>query len=136
MLLIIRYHLKHDIAQRSLAMSNQSTQIENWHLSLMKQIDAYNELQQAYMPSSLVVMSPLDLMAVEDTQHQSLLHPESIPLHLPSGVINANLSLPSFIKLDEMEAQLCFAQASDALDELRRSLCICAHFEKYKIATV
>jgi hypothetical protein len=58
--------------------------------------------------------------------------PETSPLFLPHAVPAAIRTSPLAKSLASMEAKLRFAQASDALIELRRSLCVRAHLTDYK----
>lgn len=56
---------------------------------------------------------------------------ESIPLLLPSQ-LPPSMRLPTTQPLAEMESKLRYAQTTDALGQLRHSLCVQAHLTKYK----
>ena len=59
-------------------------------------------------------------------------NPESDTLRLPSELISSLALSPASQALANMEARLRFAQATDALSGLRRSLAVHAQLSKYK----
>lgn len=76
----------------------------------------------SYMPAVAVLLAP-DLEEGEDV------HPERVPLYLPSGVLSELAISNTLVK---MEAKLRLAQADDALAELRRLLRILQGLLEYK----
>lgn len=69
---------------------------------------------------------------VEEVEDSDYDNPESHALHLPSELISSRTLSPTGKILANMEAKLRFAQATDALSGLRRSLAIRAELSKYK----
>jgi len=130
---------------RSLA-GIERTKAENSRLALDKRIRTFRSIQRAYMPyvtpllASNLVGSPDPLVTDNELPSPSPpSHPEDAPLFLPSQLIadcsQHNLNA-AFDKLCDIEAELRIAQASDALNDLRQSLCVRAHLAKYKSTQV
>jgi hypothetical protein len=79
--------------------------------ALLSRIQRWQGIQSLYMPA---VME-----ATEDVGDHCIAQPETIPLHLPSGMPQ---TLGSIDGLADKERRLRLAQADDALIELRRLL--------------
>jgi hypothetical protein len=62
--------------------------------------------------------------------------PETTPLYLPHQLPLSSRLSPANSNLSKIEAKLRFAQATDALAELRRALSVYAHLRSYKIREV
>lgn len=77
------------------------------------------------MPETVALLS-IDIIAATPFS------PETSPLFLPHAVAASIRTSPLAKSLVSMEAKLHFAQATDALAELRCSLCMRAHLTDYK----
>lgn len=75
------------------------------------------------------LFTPEAILPTELSDHDN---PESDTLRLPSELISSLTLSPASQALANMEAQLRFAQATDALSGLRRSLAVRAQLSKYK----
>jgi hypothetical protein len=120
------------LQKKAAALDDDSTATQRAHvqesqLVLRNRISNFRKTQVIFMPEAV---SPAE---VEDGDYDS---PESVALHLPSGLIGSHPLSPTGQILANMEAQLRFAQATDALSGLRRSLAICAELSKYKATQV
>jgi hypothetical protein len=100
----------------------QLAPIKERRIVLLHRINTFRTNQQAFMPQVS------QLVAQTSTSYDL---PETIPLHLPSDLPPLLRSTTAMDKLIDIEAQLRYAQASDALSELRQSLCVRAHLSNY-----
>ena len=117
-----RYVLQQKVA--SLDDSPTATQealVQDSRLVLRKRILNLRATQAHFMPEAALLPEDGDCD-----------EPESSSLHLPSVLIHSRSLSPAGQTLANMEAQLRFAQATDALGGLRRSLAIRAELSKYK----
>ncbi|KAI0057942.1 hypothetical protein BV25DRAFT_1811627 [Artomyces pyxidatus] len=106
----------------------QAAQTQEARSALLRQIFKFRAEQEARMPD---VSTHFE---VDDTSFSST--PEKIKLYLPSDLpqdIRDRLCPPHYAAI---EGQLRYAQASDALDELRRHLRIRTYLNNYKIKNV
>ncbi|KAG1868451.1 hypothetical protein F4604DRAFT_1881562 [Suillus subluteus] len=109
--------LKADIAQLGLhATDTQKAAIQHQQNSLQRKIDAWRHVQALYTPAvqllhSYSFQSSLDLITPDDTK-----------LYLPSAMCTKSMRCDTHLQVTEWE--LHFAQAGDALEELRQSLCL------------
>lgn len=91
--------------------------------ALRRRIDAWFEVQQLYMPGVVARRSRL----LSDDERVSL--PHNIPLLLPSSAIAFSPCAPELL---EQEWRLRYAQAFDALADLRGHLEVRSHLYKFK----
>ena len=75
-------------------------------------------------------------IALEDEEPDAFASVECIILYLPSQLPPSAHPAPSNTLLALMESKLRYAQACDALIELRQSLSVHAHLSKFKRAEV
>jgi hypothetical protein len=111
-------------AQKNSGTTIQLTDTEERRLLIEKRITAFRAIQAAYMPEAICHV------AAQPTTNESESLPENVPLFLPSQLPpTIRASRPLVVK---MEQELRYAQATDAIVELRQSLTVCAHLTKYK----
>jgi hypothetical protein len=119
-MLELRRLLKQQI--RSKATTFQAAELEEKRAILHRRITKWHEIQLFYMP---------EVRGRQEAREGEVLHPESIPLHLPSGV-PAGCGLSE--DLVNVEKRLRVAQADDALVELRRLLRVTMGLWDYKFS--
>ncbi|KIM81092.1 hypothetical protein PILCRDRAFT_9123 [Piloderma croceum F 1598] len=91
--------------------------LEKWN-ALRCCIIKWREVQMVYMPGAEQIIA----RAKSITSTEQLDHAELENLFLPSSISPANSMLCCIPGLADKECSLCFAQADDALNELRRQL--------------
>ncbi len=101
--------------QRARALEHQN--------ALHRRVDAWVDIQQLYMPG--VAARRQRLMAA--TESASV--PFNIPLLLPSATVGSTVCTPALM---ELEWRLRYAQAFDALADLRGHLEVRSHLYKFK----
>jgi hypothetical protein len=123
--MVYRRCLAQDVAARSsLGTVIQQADIQERRLHVEKRIAAFRAIQAAYMPEAICYLTahPPDEQSESPPETQSLFFPSQLP---PS--VTASNS-----RVVDMERQLRYAQATDAIVELRQSLIVRAHLSKYK----
>lgn len=110
--------------------AHQTTSIIERQTALLKRIQHFREIQQIYMPSfdpnnSPNVLSPSADVDVEDCK-----------LYMPSDLSVADQGKYCPGGLVEMEDHLRFAEASDALEGLRRQLRTRSFTNHFKVANI
>lgn len=110
---------------KSSSTDTQKANVEHRRLILQKRIAAFRDIQCLHMPE----VAPF-LLSDTRIDHNT---PETLPLYLPHELPLASRSSQN---LCNAEAKLRFAQATDALAELRRSLSVFAHLRSFKIREV
>jgi len=106
----------------------RQTSIQHRQTSLLNRIQKFDALRRKYMPglaSYLANMSPL-------SEEPSTSMPERIPLYLPSTLPAEQRSLICVAGILEIEDQLRFAQAHEALTKLRCQLMKRTYASRYK----
>ena len=103
------------------ATATQQAHVQESRLVLRKRILNFRVTQALFTPEAIL-----------PTQQTDDDNPESDALRLPSELISSHMLSPRSQALANMEARLRFAQATDALSGLRRSLAIRAQLSKYK----
>jgi hypothetical protein len=94
--------------------------------ALHRRIDAWHNVQRLYIPGVSVILARLEEAAPPGVLAEP---PHEMRLFLPSEIDG---EVPCSSKLMEYEWQLRFAQAHDALDELRNNLRLRSHVWKEK----
>jgi hypothetical protein len=107
------------------ATATQRAHVQESRLVLCKRIRNFRITQALFTPKAILPTEQSD----DD-------NPESDNLRLPSELISSHMLSPASQALANMEAQLRFAQATDALSSLRRSLAVRAQLSKYKSVQV
>ena len=134
-LFVLRYFHRHRLIkdakiQRELQTSVQIANIQERRLSFLKRIQSFRSVQHAYMPEAS------SFIALEDEEPDAFASVECIVLYLPSQLPPSAHPAPSNTSLALMESKLWYAQACDALIELRQLLSMRAHLSKFKRAEV
>ncbi|KAF9504631.1 hypothetical protein BS47DRAFT_1368655 [Hydnum rufescens UP504] len=121
----LQCHLSQDVqAQKNTSTMIQLTKIQERQLHMEKQVAMFHAIQAAYM------LEATCHIATMPTNNESESQPETCPLFLPSQLPpTIHASRPLILKT---EKELQYAQATDAIVELRQSLTVCAHLTKYK----
>jgi hypothetical protein len=101
--------------------ATQRAHVEENRLVLCKHIINFRTTQALFMPRAVVL-----------TPNEDQNEPEHATLHLPSDLVGGDALSPLAQTLANMEASLRFAQATDALNGLRRSLAIRAELSRYQ----
>lgn len=115
-----RHNLQDSIASLKSSTANQLGSIAELRLALERCLKTFRGMQHVIMP-----FAPVDA-----THHT----PETADLHLPNSFTPPQLLPPSMValpRLREVEAELRFAHAKEALDHLRRHLLVQVHYTKY-----
>jgi hypothetical protein len=121
-LIIFRRRLRRDLS----TLGKHSTQSQQANVQerknyLQRKIDSWCEIQRLYVPS-LVMLRRQSQSSVEDD-------PQYTSLWLPSAICG---KVPCHPRLYDFEWDLRFAQANDALRDLRQSLQLRSHLYKHK----
>ena len=103
------------------ATATQQAHVQDSQLVLRKCILNFHVTQALFTPKAI--------LPTEQTDDDN---PESNALHLPSELLSTRMLSPHSQALANMEAQLRFAQATNTLSGLRRSLAIHVQLSKYK----
>ncbi|KAG1856534.1 hypothetical protein C8R48DRAFT_608216, partial [Suillus tomentosus] len=120
----MQQRLKRDIANLSLHPTDKQREaIVHRTNALQRRIDSWTRYQQLYMP----IVSTLRSSA--DTSSSAALKPQDFPLYLPSALSYFD---QCHRRLMEYEWELRWAQAHDALHELRSHLRLRSHMYKFK----
>ena len=85
----------------------------------------FRSVQAVYMPQVATLLS-------DNAENDFPSTVETAVLYLPNQIPSNNRSFDTTHNLSTIEAQLRFGEATDALVELRQSLCVKAHLVKYK----
>lgn len=116
---ISRRRLAIDIADLGLhATDIQRMKVQVRTNTLRRRITSWTDIQHLYIPTLRIVRARLEAN-LPTGQHEEPAH--SVPLFLPSS-ITPRSRVACDVRLSQMEWDLRFAQANDALDELRDGL--------------
>ncbi|KAH9828984.1 uncharacterized protein C8Q71DRAFT_718824 [Rhodofomes roseus] len=99
----------------STATDLQQAAIIRRRSSLQLRIDAWREFQVLYMPAVALLRSK------EASKSSKPVNAEDTPLYLPSDIINTDTAARN-ANLESIELRLRYAQANDALEQMRRHL--------------
>ncbi|TEB32018.1 hypothetical protein FA13DRAFT_1709457 [Coprinellus micaceus] len=100
---------------KSNSTSKQQTDVIDKCNTLYRRILNWRKVQLSHQPNLVSLIST----TTEEGGESAMSNPESIPLHLPSGVMADN-KLRVCPKVSDVEQRLRIAQADDALSEIRR----------------
>jgi hypothetical protein len=114
-----RRRLRSDVGQH--ATDNQLANVQGRKNTLQRKIDSWTAIQVLYVPGLAMLRRHHNGLSEEQPQNASLWLPSAI-----SGRVSCDLRLYSH------EWDLRYAQANDALREVRRNLQLRAHLFKYK----
>ncbi|KAG1726126.1 hypothetical protein EDD22DRAFT_982820 [Suillus occidentalis] len=103
---------------------NQRAKLQTRSNALQRKLDAWVQVQVLYMPA----VAPLRIRAQRDSSPQHEL-PEDFTLFLPSQL---NPTTPCDLSLCQIEWQLRYAQADDALNDVRQNVRLHAHLNTFK----
>ena len=122
LLTLYRRRLTQDVAVlKSSSTTLQQANIQERRLQLEKRILAFRAIQVAYMPEAARLLNE-NSNENPTAEADTLLLPSELPA--PMRISNPRMC--------DMESKLRYAQASDAIVELRQSLAVRAHLTKYK----
>ncbi|KAG1839003.1 hypothetical protein C8R48DRAFT_751508 [Suillus tomentosus] len=125
----MQQRLKHDISDLSLHPTDkQKEAIIHRTNALQRRIDSWTRYQQLYMP----IVSMLHSSSLSASVPQVLLKLQDFPLYLLSALNYLDSPVDCDLHLMEYEWQLWWAQAHDALNELRSHLRLRSHMYKFK----
>ncbi|KAG2108722.1 uncharacterized protein F5147DRAFT_745699 [Suillus discolor] len=117
--------LRCDTANLSLHPTDKQKETLTHHTNtLQRKIDTWARVQELYMPIVPTLCSSATNPAAQDA-----LKPQDFPLYLPSALDNA---LECDQQLCEYEWEMHYAQALDALNEVRSHLHLRSHMYKFK----
>ncbi|KZP23155.1 hypothetical protein FIBSPDRAFT_952228 [Athelia psychrophila] len=108
------------------ATSLQLSKIQERKNALSRKIKTWTDTQQLYMPEVTIIRAR-EHQAVADGTKET--HVYDIPLHFPSALPHRT---PTNTKLVEYEFRLRYAQADEALEELRQQLRLRSHMWFFK----
>ncbi|KIK33966.1 hypothetical protein CY34DRAFT_98770, partial [Suillus luteus UH-Slu-Lm8-n1] len=103
---------------------NQKAKLQMRSNALQRKLDAWVQVQVLYMPA----VAPLRIRIQRDSSPQDEL-PEDFILFLPSQL---NPTTPCDLSLCQIEWQLRYAQADDALNDVRQNVRLHAHLNTFK----
>jgi hypothetical protein len=110
----------------------KATSIQRQRTSLLKRIQNYISTREQFMPGLERYLRDMP----NRTDDQLLSTPELIPLHLPSSLHSEKRASVCVAGLAELEDRLRFAQASEALTELRCQLTKRTYASRYRTANI
>lgn len=122
-----------DVQKTSVANVTKATSIQRRRTSLLKRILNYISSRPQYMPGLQVYLRDTETSEGEEV---SMATPEYIPLHLPSSLPSEKWPSVFISGLAEVEDRLRFAQACEALTELRCQLTKRTYASRYRTANV
>jgi hypothetical protein len=109
----------------------QTAKFQERRIAIRKKIQHFRELQQTYMPGlRSVLKNPIIL----DDSTEKLA--ESVRLYLPSELSSSDRDRACALGIPEVEARVRHADASEALDELRRYLRTRTYLNKWRIKNI
>ncbi|KAG1784380.1 uncharacterized protein HD556DRAFT_1435459 [Suillus plorans] len=108
----------------------QKTKIFNQSNALQRRLDMWAQIQVLYMPAVAPIRAMEDACRSEGT---AALKPESFQLRLPSQLAP---HLPCNQQLRECEWELRYAQAHDALNDVRQHIRLFTHLNTFRTANV
>jgi hypothetical protein len=108
----------------------QKTKIFNQSNALQRRLDPWAQIQVLYMPAVAPIRAMEDACRSEGT---AALKPESFQLRLPSQLAP---HLPCNQQLRECEWELRYAQAHDALNDVRQHIRLFTHLNTFRMANV
>jgi hypothetical protein len=101
---------------KGLKSSKQLADLQEKQTSLLRRIQIWREVQLTYMPQVASLISQTQTAPNLDGD----IHPEVIPLFLPSSLPDNIRNLPEMKALCQLECRFREPQADDALGDLRR----------------
>jgi hypothetical protein len=96
--------------------SKQLADVQEKRTSLLRRIQIWREVQLTYMPHVASIISQTQSSPDMDGG----IHPEAVPLYLPSSLPAHIRNLPEMKSLCQLECRLREPQADDALGDVRR----------------
>jgi hypothetical protein len=112
-------------ALSSHATDAQKTKVYTQGNTLQRKIDSWMQIQALYIP----VVAPLRFAQTSQSQCNEPKKVEDLELWLPSSLGTAHVCDS---KLQELEWDLRYAQANDALNEVRQSIRLFSHLNLFK----
>ncbi|KAH7918603.1 hypothetical protein BV22DRAFT_1024324 [Leucogyrophana mollusca] len=108
------------------ATATQKAAIQRSRNTLQRKIDAWRRIQALYTPAVQLLRSNTEVLVATT---EELIMPEDAPLWLPSAIGNKT-ACDNRLRSNEWE--LRYAQAGDALEEIRQSLRLRSHMITFK----
>lgn len=108
--------------------SKQLADVQEKRTSLLQRIQIWREVQLMYMPHVASIISQTQSTPNLDDP----IHPEVVPLYLPSSLPAHIRNLPEMKVLCQLECHLHEPQADDALRDVRRQHCIIQGLWQFK----
>jgi hypothetical protein len=106
-----------DVAQmKGVKTSKQLADLQEKRTSLLRRIQIWREVQLTYMPHVASIISQTQ----SGPDLDGGVHPEAVPLYLPSSLPAHICNLPEMKALCQVECRLREPQADDALADVRR----------------
>ena len=130
--LLCRQSLILDIQKTSDGNIAKATSIQRQRTTLLKRIQKYISTREQFMPG--LERHLRDTQNLTDDQLSST--PELIPLHLPSSIGSEKRASVCVHGLAEIEDRLRFAQAFEALTDLRCQLTKRTYAHRYRTANI
>jgi hypothetical protein len=115
--------------------NKQVADLEDKCTSLRNQISRWREIQLLYMPCVGTLLAQCNA-ATTATESPTIALAESIPLHLPSSLLEQLRQLPDISTVLDKELRLCIAQADDSLADIRRQRRIISGLWQFKKTNV
>lgn len=131
-ILYYRQSLIFDVQKTSAGNIAKATSIQRQRTSLLLRIQNYFSTRAQYMPG---LDQYLRNMSVHNDDNV-MSSPEHIPLHLPSSLPSENRASICVPGLAELEDRLRFAQACEALTDLRCQLTKRTYASRYRTANI
>lgn len=131
MVVIGRRDLYLDVKEKRSPTILQAANFQERRVSIRKKIRYFRELQVDYMPGLRSVLS--DPTILDDTPDVIA---ECIRLHLPSELSSSDRDHACADGIADIEARVRYADASEALDDLRRYLRTRTFLNKWRIKNV
>lgn len=114
-----RYQLRYEISQgKKVKTSKQNADIQEKRNTLQRQITNWRRVQLVYTPHVATLISDTSTQAEESRPQADLA--ENVNLHLPASLPSSVRSLSEIKGICSAERRLRYAQAHDALAQIRR----------------
>lgn len=123
----LRRRLKADIGKQGHTTDIQKAAIQQQRNSLQRKIDAWKRIQALYTPAAQLLDSTVDSPSWYTSD---MIAPEDTKLWLPSALCGRLMVCDA--RLLTIEWELRYAQAGDALEEIRQSLRLRGHMYTFK----
>jgi hypothetical protein len=130
--LYFRQSLILDVRNTSAGNITKTTSIQRQRTSLLKRIQNYISTRAQYMPGLERYLHNMP----SHSNEMLMSTPELIPLHLPSSLQSEKRASVCVPGLAEVEDRLRFAQASEALTDLRCQLTKRTYAHRYRTANI